>query len=129
MLLALSLYFSCYRKLRNSFKSGSKCVVSAQLFRQMKIEAKWCKPLVSALHSCLQKRFQGIFINCGLEEKSDGDSGRVSHQFDETVHLMATILDPMYRLLWADHFISNSETAALVNRSLKGTVAYYYATF
>ena len=42
----------------------------------------------------LQKRFQGIFINCDLQEKSDGDSGGVSYPFDETVYLMATILDP-----------------------------------
>ena len=83
-----------------------------------KIEAKWCKPLVSALDTSPQKRFQGIFINCGLK---DGDSGGVSYPFDEMVYIIVIILDPMYRLLWVDHFISDSERASSVKRSLKGT--------
>ena len=59
------------------------------------------------------KTLSGHFHKLWLRKKSDGDSGGVSYPFDETVYLMATILDPMYPLLWVDHFISDSETVAL----------------
>ena len=49
----------------------------------------------------LRKRFQRIFVNCGLDETHDT---KKYYPFDKTLYLIATILDPLYRLIWVDHF-------------------------
>ena len=85
-------------------------------------EAKWCKSLVLALHESLRKRFCGIdlayywfcendiacywfcgiFVNSGIEKTLHEDE---SYPFKETLHLIATVLNPMCKLLWFDRFV------------------------
>ena len=57
--------------------------------------------MVLALHVSLQKRFQGIFVNCRLDETHDIEK---NYPFDKTLYLIATILGPLYRLVLVDHF-------------------------
>ena len=63
-------------------------------------DARFCKTLVTALHTSLKKRFRGIFINCGMDTRP----GSGSHQepFIEKIYLVGAVLDPQYMMHWVD---------------------------
>ena len=86
------------------------------------MDAKWCRAIVTSLHQSLKRRFLGIFVNCSLLE----GKGNGSQPFDESLYVIATILDPLYRMVWIDHFIPKNDGGKNIfdlKRSFKGEIA------
>ncbi|XP_014675745.1 PREDICTED: uncharacterized protein LOC106815751 [Priapulus caudatus] len=83
-------------------------------------DARFCKPLVSALHTSLERRFRGIFVNCEIDE----NQGSGSHQepFAEKLYLVAAVLDPQYMLHWVDADVVVAWETDRVRKNLKHTL-------
>ena len=72
--------------------------INTQLVRWLD-DARFCKSLVSALHTSLRKRFKGIFVNCEMERSLEDHDLMPYHQ---KLYLIGAVLDPQYKLLWVD---------------------------
>ena len=58
-----------------------------------------CRTLCNYLLTSLQRRFYGIFQNCGLVKQYEGT---VDPPFVDNVYLMASALDPTFAYHWID---------------------------
>ena len=78
-------------------------------------KAKYLRSLTTALNQSLQKRYTGVFNNVGMEGENDGLGN--AHNFGETVHLSAAVLDPTFTQHWLiDVYISSEEKDILCSK-------------
>ena len=84
-------------------------------------DARFCRPMVVALHSSMQKRFRGIFSNCGMMAAEATDGNQIV-PFCEKIYFIAAVLDPTYMLDWVDVDVVVDENVEAARGTLKETM-------
>jgi len=82
-----------------------------------------CQPLIKALHTTLQRRFSGIFVNAKMARDSECEARL---PFYQDVYFLSAMLDPQFGLNWIDLDVTNNDASSVkkfredVKRTLTG---------
>ena len=95
---------------------------------KMKDRARYCRALVMALSTSLQRRFHGIFVSCNMIKEPEV----TDNQFSDKVYLLATVRDPQFAMNFVDLGVlvdgANAAAQTKLREDLKNRLEGGYCT-